>query len=162
MNPTIPVSPFGPQGGMATANPAANPQLFTRRPDGPIFPAYEPPGALMTAKEAFALLNQLSLWGVTMPQVIVYQASDNGGGKATWLAPSDNDPARRHYYTGTYRGSDLEDEQDLMLVRRALGGVMCSPVAGLAAIAAERGVSPIRLGYITSEEIVAALRAIFG
>lgn len=157
-----PISPFGPQGGMATANPAANPQLFTKRPDGPIFPAYEPPGALMTAGEAFALLNQLSLWGVPMPQVIVYKASDTSGGKATWITPEGTDSARRHYYTGAYRGADLEDEQDLMLVRRALGGVMCSPVAGLSAIASERGISPIRLGYITSEEIVAGLRAIFG
>lgn len=160
MNPNIPISPFGPGGGMATANPAANPQLFTKRPDGPARPTYEPPGALMTAAEALALLDQLTRWGVAFDPLVVYEIGGNP--EKTYLAGDPSDTTRRRYFSGIKRAAGLDGEHDLILVRQTLGGVLSSPVVGLAQIAAERGVPPIRLGHITSEEIVAALRAIFG
>lgn len=162
MNPTIPVSPFGPQGGMATANPAANPQLFTRRPDGPARPTYEPPGSLMTAAEAIELLSQLIQWGIPFPSSVLVVYEVGGNPEKTYVAADPSDTTRRRYFSGVNRGTVLDGEHDLILVRQTLGGVLSSPVVGLAQIAAERGVPPIRLGHITSEEIVAALRRIFG
>ena len=160
MTPTIPPSPFGPQGGMATARPDLYPSLFTKRPDGPTYPHYDPPGALMLASEALALLAQLSAWGVPFPALVVYELGGNP--EKTWAEASPADPARRRLFSAVRKPDGLLAEHDLMLVREALSGKLSSCVMGLAQIAAERGIPPITLRRLTDAEIVAALQAIFG
>lgn len=160
MTPTIPPSPFGPQGGMATARPDLFPSLFTKRPDGPTYPHYDPPGALMLASEALALMAQLTAWGVPFVPLAVYEVGGNP--EKTYAEADAADTTRRRLFSGIRHPDGLGADHDLILVRQALGGSLSSPVVGLAQIATERGIPPIRLGRITDAEIVAALKAIFG